>query len=361
MAESGEDTIISCSHCDYAANVEKAELGQATKEAFDDGPLEEAATPSVRTIEEVSAFLDQPAERFIKTLLYIADDQVVMVLVRGNEHLSEAKLRATLGCTDLRMADDDEILRHTGAPQGFAGPVGVGLRTVADHDLLGCRGMVTGANKADTHLRNVAQDRDFAEVEFADLRVAVGGEPCPRCAEGAYEPHRGIEVGHVFYLGKKYSEALGATYLDTDGEQQTMEMGTYGIGVTRTVAAAIEQNHDENGIVWPVAIAPYEVVIVPVRWNDEETRKAAEDIYAALLAEGIEVVLDDRDERAGVKFNDADLVGFPYRVTIGPRALKAGNVELKRRASSDSEEFPLADAAAEVAARIRTEKAEAAA
>ncbi|MFQ5477941.1 MAG: proline--tRNA ligase [Candidatus Binatia bacterium] len=333
LADSGEDLIMTCGDCDYAANVEKAEStppGEAT--AFDGGELVEVATPDARSIEEVSALLGEPPERFIKTLIFVADDgRGVAALVRGDDQLSEAKLRDVLSTPALRLAEEDEIEKLTGAPQGFAGPVGLGLRIVCDLRLEGSTGMVTGANKADTHLTGVDQRRDLPDAEFADIRTARAGDRCPRCDSGTLQEKRGIEVGQVFYLGRKYSEAMGATYLDGDGNERVMEMGTYGIGITRTMAAAIEQNHDDRGIVWPSAIAPYGVIVVPVNWDDEESRLASEGVYEDLRRRGIEVILDDRVERAGVKFNDADLLGIPWRITIGPRGLKQGVVELKSR------------------------------
>jgi len=352
LAESGEDLIVSCDGCDYAANVEKAEARPAVSDPFESADLAEVATPGARTIEEVSEFLGAPPQRFIKTLLFVADGDGVAALVRGDDQLSEAKLKTALGAEAVRLAEDDEIERLTGGPVGFSGPVGLGLRILADARLVATTGMITGANKADTHLTGVDQRRDFATVEEADLRVARGGDGCVRCEGGVLREHRGIEVGQVFYLGKKYSERLGATFLDADGNETVMEMGTYGIGVTRTLAAAIEQNHDDAGIIWPVAIAPYEVIVVPVKWNDAATREAAERLDEELRALGVETLLDDRDERAGVKFNDADLIGIPYRVTIGPRGLKAGNVELKARGETDAAEIALADAAAHLAALV---------
>lgn len=352
LANSGEDTIISCDKCQYAANVEKAEIGaEAAQDADQEGmaEIEELATPGKSSIEEVSEFLGLPASRFIKTLLFVADGEVVAALIRGDGQLSEAKLKTALGCMDLRLAADGEVEAASGAPVGFAGPIGLEVRVIADHRLHGCSAMVTGANKADTHIGGVEQARDFAQVEFADLRVAVAGDSCARCDGGRLETSRGIEVGQIFYLGKKYSQPMGATYLDREGEEQVMEMGTYGIGVSRTMAAAVEQNHDERGIVWPLAIAPYEVVIVPVALKDERTRAAAEALHGHLLELGVETVLDDRDERAGVKFNDADLIGYPYRVTIGPRGLDNGSVELKGRAQDKGQDLPLDDAAAKIA------------
>jgi len=356
LAESGEDLIVSCNACDYAANVEKGETRVVGGAAFAASDLEEVATPNARTIDEVTALMAEPAERFIKTLIFVADDAGVAALVRGDDQLSEAKLATALGAGVVRLADDGEIEELTGGPQGFSGPQGLaerGLRVVADLRLEGVTGMIAGANKKDAHVVGLEHGRDFSAASFHDLRAARAGDPCGRCETGELEQHRGIEVGQVFYLGTKYSKALSATVLDTDGNDVVMEMGCYGIGITRTMAAAIEQNHDDNGIVWPVALAPFEVVIVPVKWNDDLSREASERLYRELLDAGVEVVLDDRDERAGVKFADADLIGYPFRVTIGPRGLKTGTVEFKTRAESDASEISLDTAAATVAAAVK--------
>jgi prolyl-tRNA synthetase len=357
LAASGEDLIVSCSSCDYAANVEKAEARPIAPPSFPGSALAEVATPERRTIEEVSEFLGLSADRFVKTLIFIADEEGVAALVCGDDQISETKLKTALGATTIRLAEDDEILRLTGAPQGFAGPVGLRLRIVADHRLAGCTGMVSGANKKDVHVTGVEQKRDFANAGFADLRTVRAGNRCARCEGGLLEEHRGIEVGQVFYLGTKYSSRLRATFLDPDGNDTVMEMGTYGIGVTRTMAAAIEQNHDERGIMWPISIAPYEVVIVPVKHDDTETRTVAERLYEQLNAAGVEALLDDRDERAGVKFNDADLLGIPWRVTVGPRGLKDGTVELKARCAEEARAVAIDRASDEVTAIVRAEHA----
>ncbi len=356
LAESGEDTILSCNGCHYAANVEKAEATEDQIARFASVALKEVATPNARTIEEVSEFLGEPPARFIKTLIYLADEQGVAALVCGDDQLSEAKLKTTLGATALRLAEDEEIEELTGGPRGFSGPIGLGLPLVADRRLLGATGMVTGANKKDTHLIGIDQERDFPNAKIAEIRTARSGERCARCDVGRLEEYRGIEVGQIFYLGDKYSRALGATYLDADGNDRIIEMGTYGIGITRTLAAAVEQNHDERGIVWPLAIAPYEVVIVPVKWEHEASREAATSLTRSLEASGVEVLLDDRNERAGVKFNDADLLGIPYRVTIGPRGLDRGKVEIKARAAEETRESELEDAAREIAAIVAEER-----
>lgn len=356
LAESGEDAIVACNRCGYAANVEQAEVADvaATGTVPESGPLREVATPGRRTIEEVAAFLGQPPERFVKTLVYVLEGgSAVVALVRGDHQLSEAKLKRALGGRWVAMADAATVERVTGAPVGFAGPVGLRVDIVADVALRGIRGAVTGANRADTHLVGVEHGRDFGDgVTFADIRQAVAGEPCPRCADGAYEAHRGIEVGQVFYLGTKYSEAMGATYLDAAGQAHPIEMGCYGIGVSRTMAAAVEQNHDRDGIIWPLALAPYPVEIVPVSVTDTAVREAGESLYGELRGAGVEALLDDRDERPGVKFKDADLIGIPLRVTVGQKGLARGVVELRHRRDGRQEELPVAEAAARLRAAI---------
>ena len=357
LADSGEDVIVSCSSCAYAANVEKAALAAAPADPFEAGELAEVATPGASTIDEVSALLSLPAERFIKTLIFVTPERgAVAALVRGDDQLSEPKLRACLGAGQLRMADDAEVAAATGAPTGFSGPVGLKVPIVADHRLAGSAGMATGANKVDAHLVGVGHERDFPGVELADLRTARDGDPCGRCKEGRLEESRGIEVGQVFYLGTKYSAALGATYLDAEGKQRDIEMGTYGIGVTRTMAAVVEQHHDERGMAWPVPIAPFEAVVVPAKWEDEPTREAAERVYGELIERGVEAIIDDRDERAGVKFNDADLIGFPFRITVGPRGLAEGKLEVTRRRDGEQELVGLEETAGRVVELIAAER-----
>ncbi|MCC6849177.1 MAG: proline--tRNA ligase, partial [Deltaproteobacteria bacterium] len=352
LAESGEDAIVSCDQCEYAANVEKAGIGagDAPAAAGEPTPLVEVPTPGQRTIEEVSKFMKTKPHRFIKTLLYVAGDTVVAALVRGDHALSEPKLKDALGTPAVELAPEDVVERVTGAPIGFAGPMDLKskVRLLADHALAGITAAVTGANKADTHVKGVSAARDFPEAEFADLRAAGAGDRCPRCA-GRFVLQRGIEVGQVFYLGTKYSEALKATVLDAEGKERVLEMGCYGIGVTRTIAAAIEQNHDDAGIVWPMPLAPFHVVVVPVSVTDERLRTTAERLHDELEERGVDVLLDDRDERPGVKFKDADLIGCPLRITVGPRALERDAVELKGRTEKTATEVPIAEAAARVA------------
>jgi len=353
LADSGEDAIVSCERCGYAANVEKAEVRPLSAPAPGGGTLERVATPGKRSVEEVASFLGLPPERFVKTLLYrTGGGDVVAVLVRGDHEVSETKAGTALGGEAIALADEQTIERATGAPVGFAGPVGLGVRTIADVALRGMRGAVAGANRADEHVVNVDQARDFPDVTFADLRQARAGDHCPRCDGGVFAVHRGIEVGQVFYLGTKYSVPMGATFLGADGQERPIEMGCYGLGVTRTVAAAIEQHHDDAGIVWPAALAPYGAHVVPVNVGDAALRETAERIAMDLETAGVDSLLDDRDERPGVKFKDADLIGLPVRVTVGPRALARGCVEMKPRAAGEVTEVPVAEVVARVASLV---------
>ncbi len=361
MAESGEDAIVCCEKCNYAANLEKAEIpkpaGQTVPEK-DWLALESVETPDVRTIEEVCAFLKVEPIQVVKTLIFNADGNPCAVLIRGDHDVNEIKVKNYLGAAEIELADDEMILKATGAPRGFAGAVGIKCRVIADYSVMNLVNFVTGANKQDYHLKNVNIGRDFKIESFADLRVAQPGDACPRCA-GNIKFVRGIEVGHVFKLGTKYSKAMKAVYLDRDGKEKIMIMGCYGIGVGRTVAACIEQNFDANGIIWPMPLAPYCVIVSPVNINEKEVMKAAEDIYADLLALGVEVILDDRDERAGVKFKDADLIGIPLRIVVGSKNLAQGNVELKIRKTGESRLYPAKDIIAQVQEIIATELKEA--
>ncbi len=348
LADSGEDAIVSCDSCDYAANVEKAELAPPPPSSdTHEAALTPVETPDQRTIEEVSTFLGEPPERFVKTLLYETDTgAVVAALARGDHELSEPKLKNLLGCEWVVLADEETVHKVTGAPTGFAGPIQLKVRLISDQTLRGAKGLVCGANEQDMHMTGLDIERDLPSLQFADLRRATAGDTCPRCEKGRFTDHRGIEVGQTFYLGTKYSQAMNATYLDATGEQHPMEMGCYGIGITRTVAAAIEQNHDDAGIVWPKPLAPADIHIVPVNWNDDTTRKAAEDVYVRLRQSGTDVLFDDREERPGVKFKDADLLGIPLRATIGGKSLARGVIELKDRADGAMTEVP-ADRAVE--------------
>jgi prolyl-tRNA synthetase len=250
-----------------------------------------------------------------------------------------------LGCTEVTLADEATVRAATQIVPGFLGPIGMKLRVVADLAIQGIQGAATGANETDAHYINVDQERDFTPSAFADLRLAAAGDPCPRCDHGKLETHRGIEVGQVFYLGKKYSEPMGATYLDAEGRERAIEMGCYGIGISRLVAAAIEQNHDANGIIWPFSIAPFQALLLPINYKDKTIQEICDHLYHELENRGVEVLVDDRDERPGVKFKDADLIGIPLRITVGAKGLEKGCVELRWRRDGKSEDLPLADAA----------------
>jgi prolyl-tRNA synthetase len=338
MADSGEDAIVFCEKCNYAANLEKAEIVKPAAEDLqqkEQPAMESVETPDVRTIEEVSTFLNVSPEQIVKTLIFNADGKPCAVLIRGDHEVNEIKVKNYLGAAALELADDEMIMKATGAPRGFAGAVGIKARVIADYSIMNLVNMVTGANKENYHLKNVNIGRDFQVESFADLRVSQPGDACPRCG-GVIKFVRGIEVGHVFKLGTKYSKAMKAVYLDRDGKEKTMIMGCYGIGIGRTVAACIEQNFDSNGIIWPIPLAPFTVIVTPVNIKESDVMKASEDIYRELLACGVESIMDDRDERAGVKFKDADLIGIPLRIIVGSKNLAQGRVELKIRRSGEN-------------------------
>jgi prolyl-tRNA synthetase len=362
LAESGEDQILSCNSCEYAANVEKAELNPFAEKREGSktfSTLETVATPGKKSVEEVAAFLEVTPQDLVKTLVFVADGKPAVVLLRGDHEVNPVKLKALLGADEVTLAADEVVAAVTRAPAGFAGPVGLDTELVADSVVRHMANFVTGANKADAHHRNVNLGRDFQVSRFADLRLAQAGDDCPRCGKGRYESHRGIEVGHVFYLGTKYSESMHAFFLDEKGEERPLIMGCYGIGITRTMAAAVEQNFDEDGIRWPMAIAPYQVIVLPLQLRDEKVAATAEELYRGLLAAGVEVVLDDRDERPGSKFKDADLLGIPLRIIVGQKALAEGKVELKRRGAREAELVSPAEVTARVRERIQAELAHA--
>lgn len=339
LAKSGEDEIVSCSKCGYAANVEKAEIGHKKKQEA--GPFDSAqgerkkqeehkkvSTPGQKTVEDVCAFLKVKPNQLVKTLILETDKGLVACLVRGDHALKEAKIKEVIGSEWCHLAEEDAVRKATGAASGYSGPIGLKIPIYADYGIEGMAGFVIGANEDDAHYISVNLG-DFKVTKFADIRRAVKGDSCPHC-DGVFEEHRGIEVGQVFYLGTKYSEVMHAVYLDENGKEQVIVMGCYGIGVGRTAAAAIEQNHDDKGICWPVPIAPFAVEVIPLSVSGKEW-EVAQEIYNGLLKEGVEVLLDDRDLRPGVKFADADLVGIPYQVIIGGKGLAAGQVEVKER------------------------------
>jgi prolyl-tRNA synthetase len=339
LAETGEDVVVSCRDCIYAANLEKADVGGELTDidpAAELKPMQDVDTPDQRTIAEISAFLNAPPERILKTLIYLADGKPVAALVRGDNEVNELKLKKALKADKLELADAATIERVTGAPVGFAGPHALKERIfiVMDRGAAPMTNVVTGGCKKDVHTINVNRGRDFNVNLIADIRFAVPGDACPRCVAGKLEFHRGIEVGHVFKLGTKYSVPMQVVYRDTDGVDAPVIMGCYGIGVGRTLAAAIEQSFDGNGIIWPVPIAPYTVYVMPISTDDPVQTAAAEEVYNELNAAGIETILDDRPERPGVKFKDADLIGFPIRIVAG-KALKDGNVEVQIRRTGE--------------------------
>ncbi len=359
-AENGEDAVAHCKDCGYAANLERAEVG-ARGGSMPDVPLEplrKVDTPGAGTIEQVSRFLGCRPEQMIKTLIYAADEKPIAVLIRGDHEANEVKIRRAVGARKLALAEPAMIAAVTGAPVGFAGPVKLAQQIPihADRDIQFMRNAVTGANAADAHLTGVNLGRDFEVREFADLRSARDGDPCPRCSSRLVLRHA-IEVGHVFKLGTKYSEALAARFLDSGEQLHPIIMGCYGIGVNRILAALIETNYDEAGIVWPVVLAPYEVVVIPVNVAEPESRRVAEELHDSLQSARIDVLLDDRDQRAGVKFKDADLIGFPLRAVVGERGLKQGKIEVKWRWDAKPEMLDLDGAAEEIARRIRQERA----
>ncbi|MDI6777432.1 MAG: proline--tRNA ligase [Syntrophales bacterium] len=346
IADSGEDCLVFCNACDYAANIERAEIARPPQEKIDEKdlpPPEDVYTPGVKTIEEVCAFLQVNPQDVVKTLVFNADGHPVAVLVRGNEEINPIKLKNYLGCDLLELATDEMIYKETGSTKGFAGAMGIKTEIIADYSLINMSNFVMGANREDYHIKNVNIGRDFEVKAFADLRLVRETDFCPRC-KSTLKFARGIECGHIFKLGTKYSKAMKATYLDKNGQEQYMVMGCYGIGIGRTVAACIEQNYDEDGMIWPMPLAPYHVIITPVNINDKSQSVAAEDLYQSLREKGVEVILDDRDVRPGIKFKDADLIGIPLRVTIGPKRLAEGKVEIRTRRLGDVEALPLKEA-----------------
>jgi prolyl-tRNA synthetase len=333
LAQTGEDQIIACKKCRYAANLEKAECPPPSEHKVEPPEdIRKIATPGRKTVEEVSGFLNVPAARLVKTLLYSGPQGPLAVLVRGDHEVNEAKLRSWLRTDSIELAGAALIEEVTGAPVGFAGPVGLKVPFVADIALKGQQNFVTGANEADAHYVGVNFGRDLSVPQFIDLHVFTPVERCPRCG-GEVEFMRGIEVGHVFKLGTKYSTAMGASFLDAEGRERPMIMGCYGIGVSRILAAAVEQSFDEDGIIWPLQMAPFQVAIVPTNYAAAELREVADRLHDGLEALGLEVLLDDREERAGVKFKDFDLIGIPLRLTVGPKGLARGEVELKIRST----------------------------
>jgi len=338
----GEEVIMFCDKCDYTANVEKADFRDPVKPAADTDlkPMETVDTPGAATIEEVTAFLKVEPTRLVKTLLYMADDNPVAALIRGDRELNLIKLQNATGAVELEMATPEQVQKYTGAPVGFAGPVGLkDVPIYVDPLVPLMKNFIVGANAAEKHILNVNIDRDFKATKVVDLTSAQDGDLCPHC-DGTLGSKQGIEVGNTFMLGTKYSEALGAKFLDAESQEHPIIMGSYGIGITRTPQAALEKYFDDNGIIWPKNIAPYLVELIPLNMEKQEHIEVAEKLYAELGDAGIDVLWDDRTERAGVKFNDADLIGLPCRIVIGDKGLKEGKVELKAR-TGEMELVPL--------------------
>jgi prolyl-tRNA synthetase len=354
VAETGESAVVRCPKCGYAANTEKAEtrpLDALDSVDADGASLPEmarVATPGKKSIEEVAAFLGVAPSRLVKTLIYDTDKGLVAVLVRGDREVNEVKLLNHLDVQFANLADEEKVKGATGSPVGFAGPVGLkGVRIVADESVRSLAHFVVGANEADTHLTGVRPGRDVDLAEFADLLLVAGGDACPRC-DGSLEAFRGIEVGHIFKLGAKYSQAMGCNFTDEAGADQPMIMGCYGLGIGRTVAAAIEQNHDRDGVIWPLPLAPFSVLLAALNPDDPQVAQVAGELYASLLEKGVEVLYDDRDERPGVKFKDADLIGFPVRLVVGAKSLADGKVEVSLRRDREKQLVPVAEAVAKV-------------
>lgn len=345
LCEIGEDTIAYSEEGDFAANLEKAEVvyKPSAKPEGEVPAFEKVHTPGVKTIEQLTKAMKVEAKQIIKSLIYRVDEKLVMILVRGDHELNEVKLKNLYDATQVGLAQEADLRALTGAPAGFVGPVGLDpekVEIIADNYVQDVHDGIVGANEADYHLAHVVIGRDFKVGRFADLRNITEGDECPRTG-GAIKFARGVEVGHVFKLGTKYSQAIGATFLDENGRSQPMIMGCYGIGVSRTIAAAIEQNNDENGIIWPVAIAPFHVHVIPVNVKVDEQRLTSEQVTEQLHRAGVEVLFDDRPERAGVKFKDADLIGLPLRITVSDKAAQEGTVEVRIRKTGETHNVKL--------------------
>ncbi len=350
LAATGEDAVVSCPACGYGANVEKAASGPLPPPPAWPGRVpaapEAVLTPGTTSVADVGEFLSLPPARFIKTMIVETDREFAVALVRGDDELNEVKLKNVLGAVHLQLASEAKVEQVTGGAMGFSGPVGLkGVRIVADFEVMRLEVAATGANRADHHLVGVVPGRDFTPDVVADLRVVRGGDACPRCG-APLEVQRGIEVGHIFKLGTKYSAAMECCYLDERGQTHPMIMGCYGLGIGRTMAAAVEQNHDEHGIVWPRPLAPFEVELIALNPDVAAVREAADGLYGQLQAAGVEVLFDDRDERPGVKLNDADLIGFPVRVVVGKKGVEQGQVELSLRRDRIKLPVPLAEGVA---------------
>ncbi len=357
LAKTGEDTIVVCSNCEYAANMEKAMVRLVPRDNPEPmAQLEKVETPGKRKVETVCEFLGIDPAQLVKTMVYLADGTPVAVLLRGDRVVEEVKLKNLLGATDVELAEEKAVFDATGVPTGYLGPVGIPIRVVADQEVAAMRNFVVGANEKNFHLKNVNLGRDFQAEAVADLRKITADDPCPACG-GRLELTEGIEVGHIFKLGTSYSESMKAVFQDSEGQERPLVMGCYGIGVSRVVAAAIEQNHDENGIIFPVPMAPFQVVLLNLGIQDPVITEVTEKLYDELRRAGVDVLLDDRDERPGSKFKDADLLGMPFRVTVGKSLTKNGVVEIRRRRDGFTEEAAPEKVTELLTARINEELA----
>ncbi|MFH1075041.1 MAG: proline--tRNA ligase [Candidatus Firestonebacteria bacterium] len=359
LANTGEEVIINCPACGYAANREKAEgiPSFCGKEKEELKPLKKVSTPAQHTVEQVTAFLKKAPSELVKTLLYVADGKPVAALVKGEDELNEHKLKNFLKAAELVMMTEEQVKTATKAPMGFAGPVNLaGMKIFADNAVMKMKNFVIGANEKDMHFINANFERDFKINKFIDLRTAAEGDICVKCGR-VLSGLKGIEVGHTFKLGLKYSKAMKAEFLDEDGKRKPMVMGCYGIGVTRIIGAAIEQGNDENGIIWPTAIAPYQAVITALNYNDEKVKALADSLYEGFKTAGVEVLLDDRDVSAGFKFKDAELVGIPFRVTVGNKAVNKGLFEIKVRKTKEEFTMKREEVLSEIQALIGKEPA----
>lgn len=355
LADTGENAIAGCTTCDYAANIERAEMKQRAYAAGPAATMQKVHTPNIKIVEEASAFLKIPPHQMIKTIIFLRDGGVAVALVRGDSEVNEVKLQNAVHSHFVTLANATTVKTITGADTGFAGPVGLpneieGIGTimvVADHSLKGIVGAGSGANATDYHLTGLAEGRDFTVEKFADLRMVKEGDGCPRCEKGTLKIARGIEVGHIFKLGTRYSEPMKATVLDSDSKEHVITMGTYGLGIGRTMAAAVEQSHDEKGMVWPLPIAPMQVHLI-LMGTDEPVRKMGDEVYDALQASGVEVLYDDRDARPGVKFNDAELIGIPFQLVVGKKTASLKQLEWTVRATGVKREVSLEQCISEV-------------
>jgi prolyl-tRNA synthetase len=347
LTKDGEDEVISCSSCGYAANVEKAQFVKTKNNAEPPLPLEEIATPEAETIEEVAGFVGVPTSQTLKSVFYFADGEFIFVIIRGDMEVNETKLRNALKCSELRLATEGEVI-GAGLVAGFASPIGIkGVRVVADDSITLGSNFIVGANKPGYHFRNANYPRDFQADLMVDIALVRSGDSCPKC-RGKLSSARGIEVGHVFKLGTFISERFGASFLDNDGISRPIVMGCYGIGLGRLLAAIVEQSHDDKGIIWPLSVAPHQVYLCPLSLEKPAVLPTAEKIYQELQNEGIEVLFDDRGDSPGVKFNDADLLGIPLRLTLSPRTLQSQSVEAKWRTEKETQLLPLENLAAQV-------------